>query len=386
MTDTAAMASTPVEFDTNGVTAPVPFIDLVSQQLEIFDDVRADIEGILRRADFIGGPHVAAFEAEFAAFTGVSHCVGVGNGTDALELALRALRIGDGQEVLVPVNSFIATAEAVVRAGAHVRFADVDEESLLLNGVSVDRSITRNTVAVMAVHLYGQAAPIEEIAPVAERNGALVIEDAAQSQGAARHGRPAGSLAPIAGTSFYPGKNLGAAGDGGAVLTSDDGLAERVRVIANHGSAEKYVHGEFGFNSRLDAIQAVVLRAKLVRLHAWNEARRAVARRYDELLADIDGVRTPVTLSGNVHSWHIYAVRVEDRDRVLAGLLAAGIGAGVHYPTPIHLTGAFRHLGLAQGDFPVAESAARQLLSLPIYPHLTEAQQFRVVDTLKRLV
>lgn len=364
----------------------VPFIDLVAQQAEVADEILADLEAILRGGGFIGGDQVTSFETEFAAFSAVAHCVGVGNGTDALELALRALDIGEGAEVLVPANSFIASAEAVIRAGARVRFADVDDESLLLDAASVERAITPRTAAVLAVDLYGQPAPFDEITPVAERFGAVVIEDAAQSQGATRFGRPAGSLARIAGTSFYPGKNLGAAGDAGAVLTGDGTLAERVRVIASHGSTEKYVHDEFGFNSRLDAIQAVVLRAKLARLPAWNAARRAAALRYDELLADLEGVRLPVTLPGNVHNWHIYSVRVPDRDRVLAGLKAEGIGAALHYPTPIHLTGAFRRLGLSRGDFPVAERAASELLSLPMFPHLAEAQQVRVADALKRLV
>ena len=382
MTNSVLTSAVPVET----LTAPVPFIDLVAQQGEILDEISTAIVDTLRRATFIGGKHVDAFEAEFAAYCAVTHCIGVGNGTDALELALRALDIVDGREVLVPVNSFIASAEAVLRAGATVRFADVDDDSLLLDRATVERAITDETAAVMAVHLYGQTAPVDQILPVAGRHGAVVIEDAAQSQGATRYGRPAGSLSRIAGTSFYPGKNLGAAGDGGAVLTSDDDLAARVRRIASHGSTEKYVHDEFGFNSRLDSIQAIVLRSKLARLDAWNEARRVAARRYDELLADVDGVRTPVTLAGNVHNWHIYSVRVEDRDRILAGLHAEGIGAALHYPTPIHLTGAFRHLGLARGDFPVAERAAAQLLSLPMFPHLTEAQQIRVVDVLKRLV
>lgn len=383
MTDTAQ----PVVAGAGSFTAdPVPFLDLVAQQLEIIDDISAAIEGILRHADFIGGSHVKAFETAFAAHSGVTHCVGVGNGTDALELALRALGIGQGAEVLVPANSFIASAEAVVRAGCRVSFADVDDDSLLLDAESVGRAITPDTAAVMAVDLYGQPAAIEEIAPVAERNGAVVIEDAAQSQGATRFGRPAGSLSRISGTSFYPGKNLGAAGDGGAVLTSDDALADRVRAIASHGSTRKYVHDVFGFNSRLDAIQAVVLLAKLARLDAWNAARRAAAIRYDELLADVDGVRLPASAPGNVHNWHIYAVRVQDRDRVLVGLKAAGIDAGLHYPTPIHLTGAFRHLGLSRGDFPVAERAASELLSLPMFPHLAEAQQVRVADALRTLV
>ena len=364
----------------------VPFLDLVAQQAEILDDVGPDILHLLRLAHFVGGEEVSRFENRFAAYAGVRHCVGVGNGTDALELALRALGIGRGREVLVPANSFIASAEAVVRAGATLRLADVDDESLLLSGSTVQAAVSPDTAAVLAVHLYGQTAPVEEIEPVAANRGAVIVEDAAQSQGAARFGRMAGSLGLIAGTSFYPGKNLGAAGDGGAVLTDDEVLADRVRRTANHGSAEKYVHDDFGFNSRLDTIQAVVLLAKLARLDAWNEARRAAARRYDALLSGIDGIRLPHTLPGNSHNWHIYAVRVADRDRILAGLHREGIGAALHYPTPIHLTGAFRSQGWARGDFPVAEQAAGELLSLPMFPHLTEHQQLRVADVLTRLV
>jgi dTDP-4-amino-4,6-dideoxygalactose transaminase len=387
MTDTVPIGTVPTGTARPG-TPPVdvPFLDLIAQQSEVMDQVGPDILRLLRQARFVGGTEVTAFEAEFAEYCDVRHCVGVGNGTDALELALRAVGIGPGQEVLVPANSFIASAEAVVRAGAGVRLADVDDASLLLSTATVQAALTPATAAVMAVHLYGQTAPVEEIAPVAAAAGAVIVEDAAQSQGASRYGRMAGSLGLVAGTSFYPGKNLGAAGDAGAVLTDDADIADRVRRVANHGSAEKYLHDDFGFNSRLDAIQAVVLRAKLSRLDRWNAARRAAAHRYDELLAGVDGVRLPHTLPGNSHNWHIYAIRVQDRDRILAGLQKEGIGVALHYPTPIHLTGAFRALGLARGDFPVAERAATELLSLPMFPHLTEEQQVRVVDAVKRLV
>jgi dTDP-4-amino-4,6-dideoxygalactose transaminase len=361
----------------------VPFVDLAAQQAEILDRIAPELARLLAAGAFVGGPQVAQFESEFASFAQVKHCVGVANGTDALELALRAAGIGAGHEVLVPANTFIATAEAVVRAGARPTFVDVDDDTLLMDPAAVKAAIGERTAAVIPVHLYGQLAPMEEIMPIAASLGAVVIEDAAQSQGASRHGRAAGSFALAAGTSFYPGKNLGAAGDAGAVLTSDDQVAHTVRAISNHGSPRKYEHDVIGFNSRLDAIQAVVLRAKLTRLLAWNESRRAAAVRYDELLGDVDAIQLPQTLAGNVHAWHLYVIRVPDRDRVLKALEGAGIGAAVHYPVPIHLTGAFRYLGCAPGDFPVAERAATQIISLPMFPHLTAGQQERVAAALK---
>ena len=232
------------------------------------------------------------------------------------------------------------------------------------------------------MHLFGQVAPVEEIGKIAADAGVPMIEDAAQSQGALRHGRAAGSFGLAAGTSFYPGKNLGAAGDAGAVTTTDAEVARTVRVIAAHGSARKYEHETIGMNSRLDTVQAVVLEAKLRRLAGWNDARRAAAARYAELLAGIDGVGVPVSAAGNEDVWHLYVVQVDERDRVLRELNAAGIGAGIHYPTPVHLTGAYADLGLRAGAFPVAEAAAGRILSLPMFPHLTAAQQERVVDVL----
>ncbi|MEP6797578.1 MAG: DegT/DnrJ/EryC1/StrS family aminotransferase, partial [Lapillicoccus sp.] len=238
------------------------------------------------------------------------------------------------------------------------------------------------TRAILPVHLFGQLAPVDEIAAVLEGSGVVVIEDAAQSQGATRHGAVSGSLGRLASTSFYPGKNLGAAGDAGAVTTDDDELAERVRLLGNHGSPTKYVHDSLGFNSRLDTIQAVVLNHKLPRLPEWNDRRRAAAARDDELLAGVDGVVRPVVLQGNIPVWHLYVVRVPDRDAVLAHLHAQGVGAGIHYPVPVHLTGAFAGLGHVEGDFPVSERAATEILSLPIYPHITPEQQERVVSVL----
>ncbi|MGM7669387.1 DegT/DnrJ/EryC1/StrS family aminotransferase [Microbacterium sp. A93] len=370
-------------------TTPIPFVDLGAQQREIDEEVQAGLRRVFETTAFIGGPDVQAFESEFASFVEVSDCVGVGNGTDALELALRAAGVRAGGEVILPANTFIATAEAVSRIGAVPVLVDVDPQYLLIDPEAAAAAITERTQAIMPVHLYGQTAFVEQIRPEADRAGVVIIEDAAQSQGAFRHGRMAGSLGLAAGTSFYPGKNLGAAGDAGAVVTNDAGLAARVRVLGEHGSPTKYRHSTVGMNSRLDTVQAVVLRAKLARLEQWNGLRRAAADRYAELLgplAETGAVWLPSEAEGNYHVWHLYTIQVDDRDRVLSELHAAGIGAGVHYPVPVHLTGAYEHLGLERGSFPVTEAAADRLLSLPIFPHITAEQQDRVVDVLTGLL
>jgi len=360
----------------------VPLVDLSLQHMEIAEEVDEGFAQVLSDGDYIGGKAVAAFEQDYAEFVGARHCVGVGNGTDALELALRAVGVGHGDEVIVPANTFIATAEAVVRAGARPVFVDVDDDALLMDPEAVEAAVTARTRAVVPVDLYGQVAPFEQLpANLGERDIA-VIEDGAQSQGASRLERAAGRFGRIAATSFYPGKNLGAYGDAGAVITDDDRLAEVVRLLGAHGSPAKYQHVTFGFNSRLDTLQAVVLRAKLRRLPAWNAQRRVAARRYDELLRPLPGVRLPVTLPGNEHVWHLYVVRVPDRDEVLRRLQAEGVGAGVHYPVPVHLTPAMAEFGPPEGRCPAAERAAGEILSLPIFPGITEEQQHRVVDVL----
>lgn len=368
-----------------GAAMTVPLVDLAAQGAEIAEEVMPRLEHILRAGTFVGGPAVAEFEQAYAAYIGVSHCVGVGNGTDALELALRAAGVGPGDEVVMPANTFIATAEAASRIGAVPVLVDVDREHLLIDPRLVEHATTPRTRAVVPVHLFGQTAPVERLTDLAAASAVVVVEDAAQAQGATRAGRPAGALGLAAGTSFYPGKNLGAAGDAGAVLTDDAELAQRVRAIAGHGSLTKYVHDVIGVNSRLDAMQAVVLRAKLRRLDRWNAARRAAALRYDQLLAGVPGVRVPVTDPDNVDVWHLYVVQVDERDRVAEELAAAGIGVGIHYPTPIHLTGAYAGLGYSRGDFPVAEAAAARILSLPLHPHLTVGQQEQVVTALARV-
>ncbi|MDJ0352584.1 DegT/DnrJ/EryC1/StrS family aminotransferase [Pseudarthrobacter sp. PH31-O2] len=361
----------------------VPFVDLGAQQDEIAEEVDIGLKEVFARTSFIGGPAVAEFEQAYARFLDTGHCVGVANGTDALELALRACGVGAGGEVILPANTFIATAEAVSRTGAVPVLVDVDPEYLLIDPDQVGQAVTRRTQAIVPVHLFGQTAFVERLEPIAAACGAVIIEDAAQAQGASRYGRCAGTLGLAAGTSFYPGKNLGAAGDAGAVLTADGDVAARVRMLGAHGSARKYEHDAVGMNSRLDTVQAVVLNAKLRRLAGWNERRRQAASRYRELLADVPGVELPRSAPGNLDVWHLYVVRVPDRDRVLAELNAAGIGAGIHYPVPVHLSGAYRGMELGPGSFPVAERAARGILSLPVYPHITEAQQQYVAERLQ---
>lgn len=364
----------------------VPFLDLAAQQAEVADEVIARWKQQLGAAAFVGGPEVNAFEQEYAAYIGVRHVVGVSNGTDALELAYRAVGTMPGDEIIMPANTFIATAEAASRIGAVPVFVDVDDDHLLIDPAAIEAAITPRTRAIAPVHLFGQTAPMEQIVPIAERHGLVIVEDAAQSQGASGIAGRAGSIGRVAATSFYPGKNLGAAGDAGAVMTNDPEIAQIVRKLGGHGSSVKYVHDRVGMNARLDAVQATVLRAKLRRLDGWNAARDAAAGRYAELLAGIDGLRLPAAREGNDDVWHLYVVRVDERDRVMAELDAAGIGVGVHYPTPVHLTEAYRSLGYRRGQFPVAEAAADSILSLPMFPHLTEAQQERVASVLQRAI
>ncbi|ANZ36982.1 erythromycin biosynthesis sensory transduction protein eryC1 [Lentzea guizhouensis] len=360
----------------------IPPVDLKFQHAEVADEVAAGWEQVLANTAFIGGPQVGAFEQAYSEYSGVAHTIGLGNGTDALELALRAVGVGHGDECVLPTNSFIATAEAVARTGATPVFVDCDPDTYLIDTKAAVAAFTERTKAVLPVHLYGQMAPLEELKPVCDEQGIFLIEDAAQSQGAKRNGAVSGSVGHLAGTSFYPGKNLGAYGDAGAVTTQDAALAEKVRLLSQHGSPSKYVHSTLGFNSRLDTLQAVVLHAKLKRLNAWNTMRQEAAAYYTEQLSDVAGVKTPVTLDGNEHVWHLYVVRVAERDRVLKHLQDNGVGGQIHYPTPIHKSGAFA----TDGSFPNAESTAGEILSLPMYPGLTREQQDRVVEVLAEAV
>ena len=359
----------------------IPLVDLALQHAFIAGSVDRGWAHVVDRGSFVLGDEVRSFEQAYAAFCGVRHCLGVGSGTDALEFVLRAVDVGTGDEVIVPTNSFIASASAVARTGATPILVDVDPDSLLIDPEEVASRRTSKTRAVVAVHLFGQMAPMELLHEAVDED-VLLIEDAAQAHGAKRHGIEAGRYGAAAATSFYPGKNLGAYGDAGAALTDDGRIARRVATLRDHGSETKYQHPVLGFNSRLDTLQAVVLSAKLRFLQAWNRQRQDAAARYTELLAGADGIVPPSILRGNEHVWHLYVVRVPRRDLVLERLHEAGIGAGIHYPTPIHLQGAFGSLGHRIGDFPVAERASEEILSLPIYPGITPAQQERVVAEL----
>jgi dTDP-4-amino-4,6-dideoxygalactose transaminase len=363
---------------------PVPLVDLRLQIARVEAEVGPRIAQVIQSGAFVLGPEVERFEREFAAYSEVAHCIGVANGTDAVELALRGAGVGPGDEVIIPANTFVATAEAVARSGARVVLADITDD-YLIDPASVAGRVTGATRAVVAVHLYGQMAPMSELR-MALPDDVILLEDAAQSQGARQHGRPSGSIGVATGTSFYPGKNLGAFGDAGAVLTDSDEVAEVVYKLRNHGGVRRYEHVELGCNSRLDSIQAAVLSVKLQHLDRWNEERKQAAVTYADLLAETPEVSLPKVAGGNEHVWHLYEVRVPNRDEVLQQLSSRGIGAGLHYPAPIHALPAFEYLGHRWGDFPVTESAAKGILSLPLYPGITTQQQEFVVHALREAI
>lgn len=358
----------------------LPLVDLAWQHRQIVDEIMPTLEAAMAAGQFVGGPEVDAFESEFAASCGTTHCIGVANGTDAIELALRAAGIGPGDRVVVPANTFIATVEGVVAVGATPEFVDVTDDYLIDINAAV-AAVEQGARAVLPVHLYGQTTATAELVERTAAHRPLVIEDAAQSQGALVAGVGMGARCTAATTSFYPGKNLGAYGDAGAVVTQDSVLADAIRLVANHGSRIRYRHEVIGRNSRLDTLQAIVLRAKLARLADWNDLRRAAASRYDDLLSNLP-LRTPERAPGQDHVWHLYVVRVPDRDRVLEHLNTLSIGAAIHYPVPAHLHEATKHLGYVPGAFPRAERHAPELLSLPLYPGITTSDQERVAQEL----
>jgi dTDP-4-amino-4,6-dideoxygalactose transaminase len=363
----------------------IPLVDLQAQYRRIRDEVRAAIDGVLESGQFVLGREVAAFEEEFAAYCGVRHAVAVNTGTSALHLALIAAGVGPGDEVITVPFTFVATAAAASYVGARPVFVDVEPATLTIDPARVEAAITARTRAVVPVHLYGQPADMDPILAIARRHGLAVIEDAAQAHGALYKGRRAGSIGDLACFSFYPGKNLGAYGEGGCVVTDDPGHARVIRMLRDWGQDRRYHHVRLGYNYRLDGIQGAILRVKLRHLEEWTEARRRHAARYDALLGG-DGIERPVALPHNRHVYHVYAVRVAERDRVQQAMAAAGVHTGIHYPVPVHLQPAYAELGHRAGDFPRSEAAAAEVLSLPMYPELTEELCREVVHALQAAV
>jgi dTDP-4-amino-4,6-dideoxygalactose transaminase len=355
----------------------VPFFDIGPTHAEIEPELEAAWQRVLRGKHYIMGHELEAFEAAFARYCGASHAIGVANGLDALTLIMEGLGIGEGDEVIVPAHTFIATWLGVSRARARPVPVDCDPGTGNIDPAKVAAAITGRTRAIIAVHLYGNPADMAPLQDLAARHSLHLVEDAAQAHGAMYHGRPTGSLGIAAGFSFYPTKNLGALGDGGAVVTSDDALASRVRRLRNYGSERKYEHLVAGYNSRLDELQAALLSVKLPRLDGLNSQRRRIADRYTARLAGIDGLRLPTATAGAQPVWHLYPVRHPQRDMLIAGLAKAGVQAMIHYPAPPHLQPAYAGLGLGRGNFPVAEAIAETTLSLPIWPGMTDGQ----VDT-----
>ena len=362
----------------------VPFLDVAAAQLELRPELDDAYRRVMDSGWYVLGEELCAFEREFAALCGATHAVGVGNGLDALELGLRACGVGPGDEVIVPALTFIATWLAVERSGATVVPVDVEPATLTIDPSAVAAAISARTAAIVPVYLYGRPAEMDALRALADRHGLLLLVDAAQAHGAAYHGRAASSLGDVAGFSFYPGKNLGGIGDGGALTTGDAVVAGRVRVLRNYGSVAKYQHTELGVNSRLDELQAAFLRVKLRALPRWNRRRTSIADTYGAALADVPDLALPPAASpGTECVWHLYCVRHPRRDALMAHLARRGVDTLVHYPVPPHRSRAFAALGREAGEFPVAEHAAGTLLSLPIGPHLDDRGVAAVVDAVR---
>lgn len=361
----------------------VPFVDLKEQYESIRPELESAAKEVFDQSQFIGGSVVSAFESAFANYVGVNHCVGCGNGTDALEIALQALGIGSGDEVIVPALTWISTASAVTNVGAQPVFADVLPGECTLNPELIDRKATERTKAVIPVHLYGLPARMDEILTVAKKRGLKVIEDCAQAHGAAIEGRKVGSFGDVATFSFYPSKNLGAYGDGGAIVTNDQELAERSKRIGNHGQLTKHDHSIIARNSRLDPLQAAYLKVKLQHLDTWNDRRMELASYYSKNLI---GVETPEVPMGFKPNFHLYTIRTKDRSKLVTKLEKAKIGYGIHYPVPLPFTDLYRKEGHQVGDFPIAERICQEVISLPMYPELKEEQADQVIKVVNETV
>jgi len=360
----------------------IPFLDLKSPYHQLQNELDSAYHRVMASGSYILGEEVAAFEDEFASFCDIKHCIGVGNGLEALHLILRAMEIGEGDEVIVPANTYIATWLAVSYAGARPVPVEPDEHTYNINSQLIQNAINENTKAIIPVHLYGQPANMDPINKIAKKYNLEVIEDAAQAHGAYYKGKRVGGLGHAAGFSFYPGKNLGAFGDGGAVTTNDDTLAKKIKSLRNYGSHIKYVNDYLGFNSRLDELQAAFLRVKLKYLDSWNARRAQVAEYYRQGLAE-SGLILPYIPNWALPVWHLYVVRSKNRDELQKRQNRAGIGTLIHYPIPPHLQKAYRMFGYREGDFPLTESLAKSILSLPMGPHLTQEQLRSIITLIK---
>lgn len=364
----------------------VPFLDLKVQNSALKQEIIPLWTEILDAAAFIGGKYVKDFEQEFAVLTHTTHCIALNSGTDALRFIFLALGLSSGDEVITAPNTFIATTEAISQAGGRPVFVDIDSGMYTLDPMKIEAAITPKTKGIVPVHLYGQPAEMETINAIAKKHNLWVVEDACQAHLAEYKGHIAGSLGRAAAFSFYPGKNLGACGDAGAVTTNDPELAATITMLRDHGQIRKYYHVMEGYNGRCDALQAAALFVKLKHLPQWTEARRKHAQRYRELLQDIPGITLPRTATGNLSAYHLFVILLENRDVVMQALAEKGITTGLHYPLPLHRQEAYAHLHLPAGSFPVTEFCADRLLSLPLYPELTDAQIVFVCDNLKELL
>jgi dTDP-4-amino-4,6-dideoxygalactose transaminase len=352
----------------------IPLVDLRRQYLYIKEEINHAFEVVLQSGIFIMGENVREFEREFAAYLGVRHAIGVASGTDALMLALRALGFENGDEVITVSFTFASTVDSIVHNSATPVFVDIDPKTYTLDVSQVKKLITEKTKAVIPVHIYGHPVDMGPLLEIAEENNLYVVEDACQAHGAEYRGRKVGSFGDCACFSFYPAKNLGAYGDGGILVTNDEQIAERMRMLRNYGERKKYYHSFIGYNSRLDEIQAAILRVKLKYLDKWVEARRRNARRYGELLSKIPNVTVPYEEPYAKHAYHLYVIRTKHREELRNWLSSQGVSTGIHYPIPIHLQESYRHLGLMEGSFPVAEKVTKEIFSLPMFPELTEGE------------
>ena len=361
----------------------VPFLDLKAQHAPLRDEFDRAIAKVIDSGAFAGGPFVTRFEDEFAAFCACEHAIGLGSGTEAIWLTLLALGVGPGDEIITVPSTFMATAEAISYCGATPVFVDIDERTYTMDPAEIQGAITEKTKAIIPVHLFGQPADMDPILEIAREHNLFVIEDAAQAHGAEYKERKAGTLGDAGCFSFYPGKNLGAFGEAGAVVTNDFKLQEKIRILRDHGQVRKYYHTMIGWNCRMDGIQAAVLSVKLQHLKRGNDLRRSHALKYSEALGKVDELVIPVEATYSQHVYHVYAIRVRERAEFMQSLADKGIGCGVHYPVPIHLQEAYRGLGYKKGSFPVSERTAEEFVSLPMFPELTQAQLERVVEAVR---